>query len=121
MGCCLCFVGAYSCCRIQKGYCWFNFSPEDIKKLANTFTQFQEGNLKDVKGFCAVVSTQDIAKQDYILTPGRYVGIEEQQEDTEPFEQKMQRLTTELSGMFKKSDELKKEIKENLNKLGYKI
>lgn len=98
-----------------------DFTEEDIKKLAGTFTQFQEGNLKDVKGFCAVVSTQDIAKQDYILTPGRYVGIEEQQEDTEPFEQKMQRLTTELSDMFKKSDELKKEIKENLNKLGYKI
>ena len=98
-----------------------DFTEEDIKKLADTFTQFQEGDLKDVKGFCAVVSTQDIAKQDYILTPGRYVGIEEQQEDTEPFEQKMQRLTTELSDMFKKSDELKKEIKENLNKLGYKI
>ena len=98
-----------------------DFTEEDIKKLANTFTQFQDDTLKDVKGFCAVVSTQDIAKQDYILTPGRYVGIEEQQEDTEPFEQKMQRLTTELSDMFKKSDELKKEIKENLNKLGYKI
>ena len=98
-----------------------DFTEEDIKKLAGTFTQFQEGSLKDVKGFCAVVSTQDIAKQDYILTPGRYVGIEEQQEDTEPFEHKMQRLTTELSDMFKKSDELKKEIKENLNKLGYKI
>ena len=98
-----------------------DFTEEDIKKLADTFTQFQEGSLKDIKGFCAVVSTQDIAKQDYILTPGRYVGIEEQQEDSEPFEQKMQRLTTELSDMFKKSDELEKEIKENLNKLGYKI
>jgi len=98
-----------------------DFTEEDIKKLADTFTKFQEGSLKDIKGFCAVVSTQDIAKQDYILTPGRYVGIEEQQEDTEPFEQKMQRLTTELSQMFKKSDELKKEIKENLSKLGYKI
>ena len=83
--------------------------------------QIQECNLKDIKGFFAVVSTQDIVKQDYILTHTRYVGIEAQQEDTKLFEQKMQRLTTELSNMLKNHDELKKEIKENLNKLGYKI
>lgn len=55
---------------------------KDIQKIADTFTAFQEGTLEDVKGFCAVVSTEDIAKQDYILTPGRYVGIAEQEEDS---------------------------------------
>ena len=58
-----------------------DFSEEDIARLADTFTAFQNGTLEDVKGFCATVKTEDIAKQDYILTPGRYVGIEEKEED----------------------------------------
>lgn len=94
---------------------------EDIQKLADTFTAFQNGTLEDVKGFCAAVSTEEIAKQDYILTPGRYVGIEEQEDDGEPFEEKMTKLTSELSDMFKKSHELEEEIREKLYKIGYKI
>ena len=98
-----------------------DFSPEDIQKLADTFTAFEEGTLKDVKGFCAVVNTQDIAKQDYILTPGRYVGIEEVEDDGEPFEEKMARLTGELSEMFAKSHELEEEIRRKLGAIGYEI
>ena len=48
---------------------------EDIKKIADTYNAYVDGTLEDEKGFCAVVATQDIAKQDYILTPGRYVGM----------------------------------------------
>ena len=62
---------------------------KDIKKIADTYNTFVDGTLEDKKGFSAVVTTQDIAKQDYILTPGRYVGIEEQEDDGEPFEEKM--------------------------------
>ena len=69
-----------------------DFSDEDIQKLADTFESYQNGTLEEVKGFCAVADLQDIAKQDYILTPGRYVGIEEQEDDGEPFEEKMARL-----------------------------
>ncbi len=98
-----------------------DFSPEDIQKLADTFTAFEEGTLEDVKGFCAVVNTQDIAKQDYILTPGRYVGIEEVEDDGEPFEEKMARLTGELSEMFAKSHELEDEIRRKLGAIGYEI
>ena len=98
-----------------------DFKEEDIQKLADTFTAFQEGTLEDVKGFCAVATLQDIAKQDYILTPGRYVGIEEQEDDGEPFEEKMTRLTSELSDMFKKSHELEDEIREKLKAIGYEI
>jgi len=98
-----------------------DFTDEDIQKLADTFTSFQDGTLEDVKGFCAVVSTDDIAKQDYILTPGRYVGIEEQEDDGEPFEDKMNRLTSELSEMFAKSNELQNEIREKLGAIGYEI
>ncbi len=98
-----------------------DFSDDDIAKIADTFTEFQDGKLEDIKGFCAVATTEDIAKQDYILTPGRYVGIEEQEDDGEPFEEKMTRLTSELSDMFKKSHELEDEIRKNLGAIGYDI
>ena len=98
-----------------------DFTFEDIKKLANTFESFQNGTLEEVKGFCAIATTEDIAKQDYILTPGRYVGIEEQEDDGEPFEDKMKHLTSELSDMFKKSRELEDEIRKKLSAIGYEI
>ena len=80
---------------------------EDIQRIADTYNAFVDGTLEDEKGFCAVVTTQEIAKQDYILTPGRYVGIEEQEDDGEPFEEKMSRLTSELSELFAKSMSLR--------------
>ena len=94
---------------------------KDIKKLANIFEEFQNGTLENIKGFCAVVETEEIEKQDYILTPGRYVGIEEQEDDGEPFDVKMKRLTSELSDMFDKSHELEEEIRKKLGEIGYEI
>ena len=94
---------------------------DDIAKIANTYNAFAEGTLENVKGFCATVTTEEIAKQDYILTPGRYVGIEDQEDDGEPFEEKMKRLTSELSELFDKSHELEKEIREKLGAIGYEI
>ena len=98
-----------------------DFTEDDINKLADTFTAFQEGTLEDVAGFCAAVETEEIAKQDYILTPGRYVGIEEEEDDGEPFEEKMDRLTKELSGLFAESHKLEEEIRKNLGAIGYEI
>lgn len=97
------------------------FTDDDIKKIADTYKAFADGTLEDVKGFCAVVGTDEIAKQDYILTPGRYVGIEEQEADDEPFDAKMTRLTGELTAMFAKSHELEEEIRKNLGAIGYEI
>ena len=93
----------------------------DIDLLAKTFEDFQNGVLEEKKGFSAIASIEDIAKQDYILTPGRYVGIEEQEDDGEPFEEKMTRLTSELSDMFKKSHELEEEIRKKLGAIGYEV
>jgi len=98
-----------------------DFKEEDIEKLADIFTKYQEGTLEDVKGFCATVDIKEIEKQDFILTPGRYVGIEEVKDDGEPFEEKMKRLTFELSEMFKKSHELEEEIRKKLGAIGYEI
>ena len=98
-----------------------DFDDEDIQKLSDTFEAFQNGTLEDIKGFCKVATTEEIEKQDYILTPGRYVGIEEQEDDGEPFEEKMDRLTSELSDMFAKSHELEDEIRRKLGAIGYEI
>lgn len=94
---------------------------EDITKIADTYNSYVNGTLENVKGFCAVVDTTEIEKQDYILTPGRYVGIEEQEEDSEAFDDKMKRLSSELSTLFEKSHQLELDIKEKLGALGYEF
>lgn len=94
---------------------------EDIKQIGDTYVSFVDGTLENEKGYCAVVDTEEIAKQDYILTPGRYVGIEAQEDDGEPFEEKMARLTSELAEMFEKSHELEAEIRKNLEAIGYEM
>lgn len=97
-------------------------SDEDIKKIANTYIAWQnEDGYEDVQGYCKVASIDEIKKHDYILTPGRYVGIEEVEDDGEPFEEKMDRLTTTLANQFKKSRELEEEIRKQLGGIGYKL
>ena len=68
-------------------------SEDDILKIAKTFVDFEAGTLENEKGYCAIATLEDVAKQDYILTPGRYVGIAEVEDDGEPFQEKMERLT----------------------------
>lgn len=97
-------------------------SEEDIQVIASTYQNWRQGKeYEDKKGFCKVSTLEEVAEQDYILTPGRYVGIEDVEEDGEPFEEKMQRLTSELSDMFAKSIELQKEIRKKLGAIGYEI
>ena len=97
-------------------------SDEDIKKIANTYIAWQnEDGYEDVQGYCKVASIDEIKEHDYILTPGRYVGIEEVEDDGEPFEEKMERLTNTLANQFKKSRELEEEIRKQLGAIGYKL
>lgn len=92
---------------------------EDIAKISGAFDAFRAGTLEEEKGFSAVATIDDIAKQDYILTPGRYVGIADTEEDDEPFDEKMKRLTSELAKCFEESDRLQEQIKKNLEAIGY--
>ncbi|WP_286312957.1 type I restriction-modification system subunit M [Romboutsia ilealis] len=97
-------------------------SDEDIKKIANTYIAWQnEDRYEDVQGYCKVASIDEIKEHDYILTPGRYVGIEEVEDDGEPFEEKMERLTNTLANQFKKSRELEEEIRKQLGGIGYEL
>ena len=97
------------------------FTDEDIAKVSGAFDAFRDGTLKEKKGFSAIATTEDIAKQDYILTPGRYVGIAETEDDGEPFEEKMKRLTGEISKCFEESNRLQEQIKKNLEAIGYDL
>ena len=97
-------------------------SDEDIKKIANTYIAWQnEDGYEDVQGYCKVASIDEIKEHDYILTPGRYVGIEEVEDDGEPFDEKMERLTNTLDNQFKKSRELEEEIRKQLGGIGYEL
>ena len=97
-------------------------SEEDIQKIASTYQNWRQGkDYEDMLGFCKEATLDDVAGQEYILTPGRYVGIPEDGGDGEPFEEKMARLTSELSVMFDKSIELQREIRKSLGALGYDI
>lgn len=95
-------------------------SEEDIQYIASTYQNWRNGKgYEDILGFCKEATRDEISEQDYILTPGRYVGISEQEADGEPFEEKMERLTAELYGLFEESHKLENEICEKLAAIGY--
>jgi type I restriction enzyme M protein len=96
---------------------------EEIKKIAGTYHEWKSknGKYKDIKGFCKSATLEEIRKNDYVLTPGRYVGAEVVEEDDETFEEKMKKLTKELGEQFEEAEKLEKEIRKNLKGLGYEI
>lgn len=97
-------------------------SDADIKKIANTYHNYQnDENYENVKGFCYSATTEEIKSNDYVLTPGRYVGVEETEDDGVPFEEKMKNITSELSKQFEESHKLEEEIRKNLKAIGYEI
>jgi len=97
------------------------FTDEQIQKIANTVRawrgQKEYGEYKDIPGFCKSVTIEEIRKNGYVLTPGRYVGIALPPDDGIPFEEKMKKLKTELEEYFRQGRELEEKIRENLRKL----
>jgi len=99
--------------RVHRG-----LSDEDIAQIADTCHAWKDGKkYKDVAGFCKSVTIEDIRAQGYVLTPGRYVGTAELEEDDEPFEQKMARLTKELEAQFEEGKSLENRIRNGLAKI----
>jgi type I restriction enzyme M protein len=94
---------------------------DDIARIVGTYRAWNErdDSYGDIPGFCASATTADIAKHGYVLTPGRYVGAEEVEDDGEPFDEKMKRLVAELNTQFAESAKLENAIKKNLKGLGY--
>ena len=98
------------------------FTRDDIEKIARTFHAWQQGEgYENVSGFCHAATLEAVRKHEHVLTPGRYVGTAEQEEDGEPFAETMQRLTAQLAEQFVESTKLEAEIKKNLAGLGYSL
>lgn len=94
----------------------------DITEIAEIVEKWQNNKgYENKKGFCKSASLDEIKKNDYILTPGRYVGLPEEEKDTEPFDEKMERLTSELTELFNEGDRLQEEVKKQLKGIGYEI
>ncbi len=99
-----------------------DFTLEDIQKIADTYHTWQHGEgYENVAGFCYSATLDDIRKHEHVLTPGRYVGVEEPEDDGEVFADKMARLTAQLAGQFAESAKLEDEVKKNLAGLGYAL
>ena len=97
-------------------------SHEEILTIAKTYHNYQnDDGYQDELGYCNKSTLEEIESNDYVLTPGRYVGIEEVEDDGIPFEEKMKSLTEELSNQFKQSNELDEEIKKVLGAIGYDL
>lgn len=98
-------------------------SEEDLKKISATYHAWrgEGGKYADIKGFCKDANLEELVKNDYILTPGRYVGTEEIEEDEAVFEEKMKDLTKQLNEQFVKSKELEEDIRKNMKGIGYQI
>ena len=96
---------------------------EDLNKISETYHKWRtiDGKYEDVKGFCKAAKIEEVEKNGFVLTPGRYVGSDFVEEDDEVFEEKMAKYTKELSGQFKQSKELEERIKKNLKSIGFEI
>ncbi|HLR42353.1 MAG TPA: class I SAM-dependent DNA methyltransferase [Pseudogracilibacillus sp.] len=100
------------------------FSQEDIQKVATTYHAWRgtkEETYEDIAGFCKAANLEEVREHDYILTPGRYVGLEEEEDDGESFDEKMERLTTDIAEQFKESKNLEDQIRQALGGIGYEV
>jgi type I restriction enzyme M protein len=99
-----------------------DLAPKDIDKISSTYHNWrQEENYEDEKGFCKSAILEEIQKHNHVLTPGRYVGIPDEEDDGIPFEDKMVDLTTTLKQQMEKEAELNQEIETQLSKIGFKL
>jgi len=93
-------------------------SDEEIARVAGTYHAWRgdagAGEYADIPGFCKSATTEEIAAHGFVLTPGRYVGAEDTEDDDEPFEEKMQRLVATLEEQFAENERLQRRIRENI-------
>jgi len=97
---------------------------EDIKKISDIYDLWKKEDKKEYKdelAFCKSAKLEEIEKQGFILTPGRYVGFKEEEEDPEAFQEKMLRLTKELHQQMEEGKKLDEEIKKNLKGIGFEV
>lgn len=94
---------------------------EDVYRLSATYKKFVNGKDVEEKGYAHVADTEEIEANNYVLTPGRYVGLEDAEDDGEAFEEKMCRLSSELSELFTESNNFEELIIHHLGDMGYGV
>ena len=99
------------------------FTEEDIAKISETYHEWRkrDGKYEDIKGFCKSANIEEITKHNFVLTPGRYVGIKDEEDDGIPFEEKIAGLTKKLDEQMKKEKKLDEEIKKQLKNVGFNL
>ena len=97
------------------------FTKEHQEKIVDTVKQWRKGTgYKDIPGFCYSASLEEIEQNNHVLTPGRYVGVQEEEDDGVPFEEKMKPLTTDLEKQMQDEEKMNRNIKKQLGKVDYK-
>jgi len=96
------------------------FSDEDIHKIASTYHEWRKegGNYKDIPAFCKSSKIEEVKKLDYVLSPGRYVGLPEEEDDFD-FSERFTSLKAEFEQQLKEETELNEQILQNLSKIEY--
>lgn len=96
---------------------------QDIEKIAGTYHNWRnpDGNYEDIAGFCKSATLEEVEANNFVLTPGRYVGAEDLEDDGIPFEEKVAVITSSLAEQFAKSNELQERIRINLGKIGIEL
>lgn len=96
---------------------------DDIAKISSAYHSWrnEDGKYEDIAGFCKAATIAEVEANNFVLTPGRYVGAEEVEDDGIPFEEKVNAIASELREQFEQSNELQNKIKENLLKVGIRI
>ena len=99
------------------------FTEKDVAKVSETYHEWrkQNGKYEDIKGFCKSANLEEIAKHNFVLTPGRYAGIKDEEDDGIPFEEKMAELTKALAQQMAREKVLDDEIKKQLKNIGYDL
>lgn len=99
------------------------FTDEDISRISEVYHNWRnlDGKYEDIQGFCKSATLKEVEDNNYVLTPGRYVGTEEIEDDGVSFEDKVSEISQNLSSQFKESIELQERIKQNLKKVGIEL
>lgn len=99
------------------------FTDEDISKIAEVYHNWRkkDGKYEDIQGFCKSATLQEVEENNFVLTPGRYVGTEDIEEDGISFEDKVAEISEKLKAHFDESIQLQERIKQNLKKVGIEL
>lgn len=96
---------------------------DDLVKISETYHAWrnQGGKYEDILGFCKSATVVEVEANNFVLTPGRYVGAEDIEDDGIPYDEKVAAITSSLAEQFEKSVALQQRIKDNLMKIGIEI